>query len=253
MSKKTNHYCDNEYSRNFCINTYLSVNELEMFLRSRDWISHWCYTTHDKDKTEDGTTKEKHTHVLLYTYSAKTSSAVKKNFDRYSKEITKDGDEPQNTLVQICHDMVSQYRYQLHLDDPDKYQYSVHDRYCDDVRWWSKLENTDGMSDVKNTALQIFNDMLEGATVVELTERYGKDFVYHYAHYQKVLAQHFREQYLAEKSDMRVEEYFEILLEGAPFSPSDISQFFIILSYLKQECIVTYNSKLDFYLTERNT
>lgn len=239
------------YSRKFCINTYIAVNELEAFLRTQPWINHWCYTSHDKDEKDDGTVKEFHTHVLLYTYNAKTASAVKKNFDRYEKETCKEGEIPQNTLVQICNDMVSQYRYQLHLDDKDKYQYPFNERYCDDYAWWHKLEVTDGMTDTKNIALAIIDDWKNGATVYELAERYGTNFVYHIAHFQKFFALHSREEMLREAKQTEISEYFSLLLENTPINQADKNTFFMVLDFIKSECMFTYNSKINFYLEEK--
>ena len=75
-----NHTHKQPYSRKFCLRTYISPDKIEIFLRTSPWISHWCYTTHDKDVDDDGNTKISHTHILLYTYSQKTASAIKKNF-----------------------------------------------------------------------------------------------------------------------------------------------------------------------------
>lgn len=250
MSKeKTSKNCDTKRDRNFCLTTYIAVDKLETFLRSRDWISHWCYTSHDKDLNEDGTTKEFHTHVLLYTYHQKTASAVKKNFDRYSKEITAEGEQPQNTLVQICNDMVAQYRYQLHLDDADKYQYSFNERICDNPNWWHKLECSDGLND--NMTVAILNDMMNGVSVMDLASRYGKDFVYHVAHYQKVIAMYNREQMLKDTNSQNISEYFGILLNDSPFKREDIQIFFNCLEYIKSECLFSYNSQLNFYLDDK--
>lgn len=239
------------YSRKFCINTYIAVNKLETFLRTQPWVSHWCYTSHDKDEKDDGTVKEFHTHVLLYTYSQKTASAVKKNFDRYEKETCKEGETPQNTLVQICNDMVSQYRYQLHLDDKDKYQYPFNERYCDDYSWWHKLEVTDGMNEPKNIVLAIIDDILSGVPSYVLAERYGKDYVYHIQHFQKFIAQHNRETMLNNFNGMDISDYFVMLLENSPLQKESITIFFMVLDYIKRECMLSYNSKLNFYLDER--
>jgi hypothetical protein len=175
---------------------------------------------------------------------------VKKNFDRFAKEIVKEGEEPQNTLCQICYDMVAQYRYQLHLDDKDKYQYSFNERICDMPTWWSKLEQTDGMTDTNNTFLAIVNDILNGASVMQLAERYGKDYGYHIPAFEKFISQYSREQYLREDNSKNISEYFRFLLESSPLPQEQITAFFNCLDYIKQECMFTYNSKLNFYLDE---
>lgn len=239
------------YSRRFCLRTYILPDRIDTFLRTQPWISHWCYTTHDKDIDEKGNLKKSHTHILLYTYSQKTASAIKKNFDRYDEETRKEGEMPEATHVEICSSMVAQYRYQLHLDDKDKYQYSFNERYCDDYSWWHKLEVTDGMTDTKNVALSVINDILRGSTSMDLAERYGKDYVYHIAHYQKFIAQHNREEMLRNAQSTDIAEYFALLLENTPINQADKNTFFMVLDFIKSECMFTYNSKINFYLEEK--
>lgn len=87
-------------SRSFCITTYIERNSLERFLKSSPWLKHWAYCEHDKDMDEKGNLKTSHIHVILYMYNSKTSSAVKKLFDRYSAQIyAGTGIEPQNTFI----------------------------------------------------------------------------------------------------------------------------------------------------------
>ena len=107
--------------RKFCLTSYIDYNSITHFLKRCEWVQHWAVCYHDSDLNDDGTPKRPHTHILLYTYNAKTASAIKKNFDRYSAEIYRGTDiEPQNTLTQICFDMPTQWRYLIHADDRDK-------------------------------------------------------------------------------------------------------------------------------------
>lgn len=134
--------------RKFSLSSYIRPERLEVLLRRSDWIQHWAYCTHDKDVLADGSLKEVHTHVILYTYNAKTSSAIRKIFDRYAVEICEEDEEPQNTLCQTCSDMVSAYRYLIHADQKNKAQYEPLQRVCDDYAYWQKLEESCGYNDV---------------------------------------------------------------------------------------------------------
>lgn len=134
--------------RKFSLTSYIRPEQLEILLRRSDWIQHWAYCTHNKDVLADGSLKEVHTHVILYTYNAKTSSAIRKIFDRYAVEICKEGEKPQNTLCQVCSDMVSAYRYLIHADQKNKAQYEPLERVCDDYAYWQKLEESCGYNDV---------------------------------------------------------------------------------------------------------
>ena len=68
---------------------------------------------HDKDKNEDGTLKKPHFHILLSFNNQKSFSQI--------KEITDLQNQP---IPQICHNKTGQIRYFIHIDNPEKYQYS---------------------------------------------------------------------------------------------------------------------------------
>lgn len=68
---------------------------------------------HDKDLNPDGTPKKPHYHVICYYENATTSRAVKEN-------VT---DKLNGTIPIKLESMTGMYRYHLHLDNPEKYQY----------------------------------------------------------------------------------------------------------------------------------
>lgn len=193
---KAKRTCNRPYC--FSLITYVDIQVIDKYLRSATWIQHWSYTTHCYDTwtAEDekankehkcGTLKGIHTHILIYTFDGKTQSAVKKNFDRISREhYTKLNETPQNTLCQVCTDALTMYRYQLHLDNPDKYKYDVSDRFVDDIKYWSKFEKTEGSLTSENKCFAIVNMMLSGVPYYKLVELYGRDFVYHISSYKEV-------------------------------------------------------------------
>lgn len=71
---------------------------------------------HDKDCNPDGDIKKAHYHILVL-YSGN------KSFDQVS-ELS---GLINATIPQICHDIKGLTRYMAHLDNPEKYQYSVSD------------------------------------------------------------------------------------------------------------------------------
>lgn len=73
---------------------------------------------HDKDINADGTEKKAHYHVLCYYESPTTKESVKKN-------IT---DKLNGTIPIKLESIKGMYRYHLHLDNPEKYQYKDSDR-----------------------------------------------------------------------------------------------------------------------------
>ncbi len=68
---------------------------------------------HDKDLNPDGTLKKPHYHVICYYENATTSRAVK-------EYVT---DKLNGTIPIKLESMTGMYRYHLHLDNPEKYQY----------------------------------------------------------------------------------------------------------------------------------
>lgn len=73
---------------------------------------------HDKDINPGGEVKKAHYHVICYYENATTSRAVK-------EYVT---DKLNGTIPIKLESMVGMYRYHLHLDNPEKYQYDDRDR-----------------------------------------------------------------------------------------------------------------------------
>ena len=239
-------------SRKFCLISYIDRHALERFVISQEWIQHWAMCSHDRDIKEDGTVKGFHTHILLYTYDAKTSTAIRKIFDRYSAEVYQYEDvKPQNTLCQECHDMPYQWRYLIHKDNPERAQYEEIERICDDFSYWHKMETTLGMtaSDT-NSGLAMVEDILAGTSTREMCRRYGRNYIYHVPHLMNVAHNIAKEEFNGGQWDFK--EVCSLLLDGTnKFSEEYKYIFFMILDYIKSECITQYNAKVDFYLNER--
>lgn len=68
---------------------------------------------HDKDKEPTGEPKKPHYHVICYYDNTTTQKSVKEN-------VT---DRLNATIPIKLESMVGMYRYHLHLDNPEKYQY----------------------------------------------------------------------------------------------------------------------------------
>lgn len=73
---------------------------------------------HDKDFNPTGELKKPHYHVICYYENPTTSRAVK-------EYVT---DKLNGTIPIKLESMVGMYRYHLHLDNPEKYQYDDRDR-----------------------------------------------------------------------------------------------------------------------------
>lgn len=255
--------------RKFSLVTYMPVPDVDRYLRSAEWVQHWSYILHDKDKYPDdvkdndgkvihnkGDLKDPHIHVLLYTYHQKTSSAVRKRFEKYALEIAKkDGSTPQNTLADICDDVEAMYYYQCHIgEDPEiKIPYPTSDRVVDDPSYWAKYEKTSGLNDViENNGLAMVNDLLSGVSTYQMVEKYGKEYIYHKSHLDRVVSDirwnDYTETLKAKKERVKKAEesgayaIINNLMDSmllSPFNAEQQKQFCIMLEYaltqLKQE------------------
>lgn len=91
---------------------------------------------HDKDINPTGEEKKAHYHVICYYENATTFNNVKQN-------VT---DKLNGTIPIKLESMRGMYRYHLHLDNPEKYQYDDRDRTFFngfDVDFASKLTRTE--------------------------------------------------------------------------------------------------------------
>lgn len=244
-------------TRRFSLVTYIDPETVIRFLQLSKWVQHWACCTHEKDtwtaddekKNADhvaGMLKDKHTHIVLYTYDAKTSSAVKKKFDNFSKDHYKDSDiKPQNTMIQECNSMVGQWRYLRHLDDPEKVQYDFEDVVCDDWSYWNTLEDTDGLNDVKNVGLTILNDMMAGTDNYTMCQRYGKEYIYHFNHYANMVEHVMCDNYRPTHEGLR--ELCELALADSFYSQANIQLFLRMLEYVQNK----FNESQCSYVIEK--
>ena len=189
-------------SRNHtCVTYILDADDLISIL-TRECVHHWAISPiHDKDVwTESdekenaehiaGTPKTPHRHVLVVFKDAKTKSACEKWFDRFSEELShsKGVERFEHTKSQLCTDLCLQYRYQLHLDNADKYHYNASDRIVDQNVFWINVDSTDGQS-ADNLGRQMVDDIIGGATTYDMICTYGKEYIYHKKHLDAVVEQ----------------------------------------------------------------
>lgn len=227
---------------------YMSLENIESFLQSAPFIKRWCYTHHDKDIESDGTPKPPHTHILLYTFDSKSSSAVKKKFDNYSKQITPDGETPQNTLGQIAYDPMVMYRYQLHLDDKDKYQYPKECRHYSDIYWWREFEGTDGRNG--NIALEIYDSIGAGMSTRDLLINYGCEFAHNQNNYRSLFQQGEYEHAHIKRTVDEFQSFFyeqiKDIVNDSPFCELSRREFMKIFDYVSDVLQVHYSYDINF-------
>ena len=245
-------------TRKFSCSTYIEPQGLKRFLESSPFVQHWAYCTHDRDictnddgdriidaETGEPCLKETHTHFLLYTYDAKTSSAIKKIFERFSIDYYKArGGVAQNTFVENCNDMVSQWRYLIHADSPEKVLYDVNERICDDFVYWSHLETTNGLNDAANNKFyQILLDVMRGAHPVIMSQKYGGSYVLNAPKIDYLVRKIEKMEKI--QRGMSLKEYFRFSLENSQFDQEKINAFFIVFDYLQSDVFLHTGVNID--------
>ena len=159
--------------RNFSLVTYLSEQQVfDILCEHQQQIKACSYITHDKDKNEDGTHKEKHIHVLIALYNNTTENAIKNWFN--GGYVDTNGNII-NTLVQNCSCIQAQFDYQIHKRNVDKYQYDKSLR-----SGWNFEYFEDTKSQDDDTLQQALIDCAQGVPLSILVQRYGRDFIIHY-------------------------------------------------------------------------
>lgn len=163
---------DTKRSRNFSLVTYLRPEQIESVLLRHDrQVKAYAYITHDKCN------KEVHTHLLICLINNTTCNAIQNWFSGFEDEKCLQI----NTLVQPMHDLYSSYKYLTHeteqaIDD-GKYLYSADDIKGNNISYFTDTSK----QDVDNLTLAI-NDLLAGIPLVEVMQKYGRDFIVHYGH-----------------------------------------------------------------------
>ena len=132
---------------------------------------------HDKDLDPTGEPKKPHYHVICYYDNTTTKKNVKENVC----------DIVNATIPIKLESMRGMYRYHLHLDNPDKYQYDDRDRTfinCFEVSKVAELTSTEVTKIIKELqSLIIDNDITEYSELMDLL--LGDDLVNMYDVAQK--------------------------------------------------------------------
>lgn len=159
-------------SRYFAIVTYVSEKQLRKVIRKHlNSVRAFCYITHDQDDSVP------HIHLLMRLHSTWMPAQVHKWFDGLLDEYN----QPVNTFVEICNDMVAQKDYILHIDSKSisegKHLYSFQDIKA---YGWDDLSER---KDCFDSSYEILMKLIDGASLQELVRYYGRDFLYHYNQY----------------------------------------------------------------------
>lgn len=175
-----------------CI-SYLDYETLCEKLASEQ-INHWAFAYHDKDIKEDGSDlKEAHFHVLCVFRGNKSIEACRRFFEEGSE---------QNTLAKPMEDLEHDFRYLIHKDDLDKYQYDKETIVTDGTKFWERVDK-EIVKKGKPSDEELVDDLLAETIDIEtLGRKYGRDFMKNLERYQ-----YFREQVLNQRAVKKLTEY----------------------------------------------
>lgn len=189
-----------EYSRNFSLTSYLPLEAVKEFCE-RDFIAHYAFILHDKDKTENGALKPPHYHINLRTKNALSYSGMRKKIDVFTTSFYLElDDDPQNTLLEITKDVDGAHRYLTHSTkqaiSDGKYQYNESDVVSDDIGYW----RGDYSRSSRNVAYDIITAIENGMRERDLLMTFGREYLINRAKYREFLY-FMREE---EKEDIRL-------------------------------------------------
>ena len=175
--------------RHFDLIVYCTENELfSMLHKYNDRISRYAFAKHDKDtfdstvyeddgktvKHNQGELKKEHRHLTISLYNACTCTAVKKMF-------TTPEDKPR---VDSVNDLSAVFRYLVHLDNPEKYQYDYDSIISNDITYYESLEKRGQMRDTDQNAVEIVSLIRKGVNPWLIAQKYGREAIIHYRHYK---------------------------------------------------------------------
>lgn len=175
--------------RHFNMVVYCTENELlEMFRKYRGRITRYAYIIHDKcvydrDIYEDdnktlkhkqGEPEQVHIHLLLSLYNNTTCSAVKRLFSTET-------DKPR---VEVMNDIYGSFRYLIHKDNPEKYQYDLLGVQSSDINYYLSLEGNGERKESDQKAWEIVQLLRQDTSPMIIAKRYGRDFIIHYRQYK---------------------------------------------------------------------
>lgn len=159
-------------ARQFALISYLDESCIQYCLQKNlSRVRHWAYILHDKDVKDDGTPKEPHYHVLVWTVAPTTIAAVRRWFEIPGVEA--------NTLGQVAGSGQEIVDYMTHENDSDKFHYPQTAVVSDDWQWFkSKSE--------QNTSVQLLDDLLRGVSYYDLCKVYGREFIINRHRYEEM-------------------------------------------------------------------
>lgn len=130
----------------------------------------YSYCFHDRDKD-----KVPHTHILI-------CSTMPMYIDTYINwfKYINDNNELEKTLGQKCVDIKGSYQYLIHENNLEKFQYKVTDRYTYNSDFFN-------LSNHEDKSILALTDILAGCSLRDCALRYGRDFIYHYAHMRQLI------------------------------------------------------------------
>lgn len=124
----------------------------EVLAKVTEYFAKWCYVLHDKDVNDDGTPKKAHYHVYGKLDTPRTPQSVSNALGVGVASL------------RVVSSWRSAVRYTVHIDHPNKYQYSADDVIANFE--FAKLLNVD--DDVQAARIFSFINSSRCTTVSEL-------------------------------------------------------------------------------------
>lgn len=179
----------NQYhkSKYFSIETYLPESKIKSYL---DFIQirglvHYIYILHNKDLKGDGKPCEPHWHLLLEFDKGLTCKSVCNAFNLCAVHNKDPTFSEVRSSVQYFEAGDSIPFYLFHLTSgaiaKGKHIYDFSECVSDDLDYWLSF----GKITTSGRMEQMFDDMFNGLSPLEMVKRYGRDYVINYRAYKE--------------------------------------------------------------------
>lgn len=176
LTERQKAYFTNLRSKWFDIVTYLSTEDVELYLSGLSSFA-YAYITHDNPEDlldkETGHLKKVHTHIVLCLNERSRASRFVRMFNTTEIRVISTTNQLDGSFKYLTHESKNAIK-QVKV----KYENSKLKGF--NLELFYNLQSIE----VSNNTLDIIDGLICGLSFRELVARYGKDFVYHYEQYR---------------------------------------------------------------------
>lgn len=215
LCEKWEHSNQTRFRRLF-IRTYSPEQNVKSFLTKQDRnIQSYAYINHNKDVYDDGSPKEPHIHLLIYSKEGVRLTSLFKYFT-------------ENTRIEIPVNTFSAFQYLTHENHPEKYQYRPDEVVKHSTPRFYSVASENAEQEAKEEANRLWLEDVQNLTRKELAIKYGRDYVRNedrYRYFANDILSEARNKSLYQEVE-EAEQRLHSFITETPNNPSHYEQMF---------------------------